>query len=167
MVKFVVIYFLLLISTNNLAQNKFIPFVNQSGSANKMVSWSLGETSFTTTLVSKQGFILTGGFLQPTILNTSGVTSANGIDLKVIIGPNPIRDYLTIICHQLGIVITGIQVTDVFGQTKIVFKGPYSGINFKTQLPFVSVNTGVYFISIFYIADQQFTKIKVYKVVKT
>lgn len=167
MVKFVVIYFLLLISTNNLAQNKFIPFVNQSSSANKLVSWSLGETSFTTTLVNKQGFILTGGFLQPTILNTSGVTSANGIDLKVIIGPNPIRDYLTIICHQLGIVITGIQVADVFGQTKIVFKGPYSGINFKTQLPFVSVNTGVYFISIFYIADQQFTKIKVYKVVKT
>ena len=167
MVKFVVIYFLLLISINNLAQNKFIPFVNQSGSANKMVSWSLGETSFTTTLVNKNGFILTGGFLQPTILNTSGVTSANGIDLKVIMGPNPFRDYLTIICHQLGIVITGIQVTDVFGQTKMIFKGPYSGINFKTQLPFVSVNTGVYFISIFYIVDQQFTKIKVYKVIKT
>ncbi len=167
MVKFVVIYFLLLISNNNLAQNKFIPFFNQSSSANKLVSWSLGETSFTTTLVNKNGFILTGGFLQPTILSSSRGTSTNGIDLKVIIGPNPIRDYLTIICHQLGIVITGIQVADVFGQTKIVFKGPYSGINFKTQLSFVSVNTGVYFISIYYIVDQQFTKIKVYKVIKT
>jgi hypothetical protein len=166
MVKFVVIYFLLLISNNNLAQNKFIPFFNQSSSANKLVSWSLGETSFTTTLVNKNGFILTGGFLQPTIINSSGGTSTNGIDLKVIIGPNPIRDYLTIICHQLGVVITGIQVADVFGQTKIIFKGPFSGVNFKTQLPFASVNTGVYFISIYYIVDQQFTKIKVYKVIK-
>lgn len=171
MVKYILVFFLLLVSINNRAQNKFIPFVNESSSSNtatnKIVSWSFGETTFTTTLVNKNGFILTGGFIQPSINKAFGVILNNLSDLKINIGPNPVRDNLTIICNQLGSVISGIQIADIFGQTKIILNGPFSGVNFKTQLSFSSVNTGVYFITIFYIVDQNLAKIKVYKVIKT
>jgi Secretion system C-terminal sorting domain len=170
MAKSIVLFFLLLVAMNNKAQNKFTPIVNQSSSTNaitnKIVSWSFGETAFTTTLVNKNGFILTGGFLQPNINKGFGVISSNATNLKISIGPNPVRDNLTITCNELGVVISSIQVADVFGQIKTIFKGPFSGVNFKTQVPFASVNTGVYFISIFYIVEQNSTKIKVYKVIK-
>jgi len=76
-------------------------------------------------------------------------------------------DRINIFCDELGIIIKRIQIADAFGQTKQVHEGPFSGVNFKKQIPLVSVNTGIYFIVIHYIVDNKFNKIKTYKIIKT
>lgn len=161
---------LLFFSKSNIAQKSFTSFPNVNSSKiqdekNGLV-WSFGETVFTQTLVHPTGFIVTGGLLQPNgSMNTGAFNSIE--NLKIGIGPNPVLDRINIFCNELGIIITSIQVADAFGQTKQVHEGPFSGVNFKTQIPFVSVNTGIYFIVIHYIVDNKFNKIKTYKIIKT
>jgi len=86
--------------------------------------------------------------------------------LKLFIGPNPVNNNINLYCNQLNIFIERIQVTDAFGQLKQIFNGPFSGVNFKLQIPFLSANTGIYFIVIHYIVDNKLYNIKTYKIVK-
>jgi hypothetical protein len=161
---------LLFFSKSILAQKSFTSFPNVNSSKildekNGLV-WSFGETVFTQTLVHPTGFIITGGLLQPNA-STNAEISARLENLKIYIGPNPTLDRINIFCDELGIIIKRIQIADAFGQTKQVHEGPFSGVNFKTQISFVSVNTGIYFIVIHYIVDNKFNKIKTYKIIKT
>ena len=98
-------------------------------------------------------------------MNTGAFNSIENI--KIGIGPNPTLDRINIFCDELGIIITSIQVADAFGQSKKLWEGPFSGVNFKTQVSMLSVNTGIYFIVIHYIVDNKFNKIKTYKIIKT
>ena len=153
-----------------LAQKSFTSFpnVNSSKIQDEKIGmiWSFGETIFTQTLVHPTGFIITGGLLQPNgSMNTGAFNSIENI--KIGRGPNPTLDRINIFCDELGIIITSIQVADAFGQSKKLWEGPFSGVNFKTQVSMLSVNTGIYFIVIHYIVDNKFNKIKTYKIIKT
>ena len=153
-----------------LAQKSFTSFpnVNSSKIQDEKIGmiWSFGETIFTQTLVHPTGFIITGGLLQPNgSMNTGAFNSIENI--KIGIGPNPTLDRINIFCDELGIIITSIQVADAFGQSKKLWEGPFSGVNFKTQVSMLSVNTGIYFIVIHYIVDNKYHKIKTYKIIKT
>ena len=161
---------LLFFSKSMLAQKSFTSFpnVNSSKIQDEKIGmiWSFGETIFTQTLVHPTGFIFTGGLLQPNSDRNIEV-STRMRNIKVGIGPNPVVDRIHIFCDELGILINSIQVADAFGQTKQVLKGPFSGVNFKIELPMLSANTGIYFIVIHYIVDDKFKKIKTYKIIKT
>jgi len=161
---------LLFFSKSMLAQKSFTSFpnVNSSKIQDEKIGmiWSFGETIFTQTLVHPTGFIITGGLLQPNgSMNTGAFNSIENI--KIGIGPNPTLDRINIFCDELGIIITSIQVADAFGQSKKLWEGPFSGVNFKTQVSMLSVNTGIYFIVIHYIVDNKYHKIKTYKIIKT
>ncbi|MCX6212385.1 MAG: hypothetical protein NT104_07440 [Bacteroidetes bacterium] len=164
------LFLALLFSKYNHAQKSFTAFVNVNSSQvqheNTGMVWSFGETIFTQTLVHPTGFIFTGGLLQPNSDRNIEV-STRMRNIKVGIGPNPVVDRIHIFCDELGILINSIQVADAFGQTKQVLKGPFSGVNFKIELPMLSANTGIYFIVIHYIVDDKFKKIKTYKIIKT
>jgi hypothetical protein len=170
MYKIFLLFIVLFFSKIIQAQKLFTAFVNVNNSLNNYeesnLVWSFGETVFTSTLVHPTGFILTGGLLQPNGTMNSEV-STRLENLKLYIGPNPVLNGLYIFCDELGIIIKGIQVVDAFGQSKQVVEGPFSGVNFKIQVPLVSVNTGIYFIVIHYIVDNKFNKIKTYKIIKT
>ena len=167
----IAIYIVLFLTKKIQAQTVFIPFVNvNSGTAklgNSSIYWSFGETAMVNTLVNENGLILSAGLLQPTINVSDAFSFLHINDLKLIVGPNPVNNNCTLFCNQLNVFIESIQVTDAFGQLKQIFKGPFSGINFKMQIPFVSVNTGIYFIVIHYIVDNKFYNIKTYKIIKT
>jgi len=171
MKKEIIICIVLLFSNTLYAQKIFIPFLNVNNSApmyeKNKISWSFGETVFTQTLVHPSGFILTGGLIQPHIINNNGNTTIAISSVKILIGPNPIHDHLNIFCNQLGIMIESIQITDAFGQIKQIINGPYSGVNFKMQTPFISVNTGIYFVVIHYFGENKISNIKTYKIIKT
>lgn len=166
-----VIYIILFLTKTIQAQAFFIPFINvNSGKAklgNTSLDWSFGETAMINTLVNKNGLIVTGGLLQPTINSSDAFSTLNIIDLKLIVGPNPVNNNCTLFCNQLNVFIESIQVTDAFGQFKQLITGPFSGVNFKMQLPFLSANTGIYFIVIHYIVGNKFYNIKTYKIIKT
>jgi hypothetical protein len=151
------------------AQNKFTPFVNVNGSslyANaETMQWSMGETVFTNTLIHPSGFILTGGWIQPNI-NNNFIKNKNKVDIQFILGPNPTPDFINIYCNQLGVMIESIQITDAFGQPKEMLKGPFSGVHFNLRIPFISANTGIYFILVHYIVDMKLTESKTYKIIK-
>jgi len=165
------LFFLILFFSHSIqAQKKFTAFVNINSSQvqheNTGMVWSFGETVFTQTLVHPTGFIITGGLLQPKDL--INIEASNRIqNLKICIGPNPALDHINIFCDELGIIIKRIQVADAFGQSKQILEGPFSGLNFRTKLSMLSVNTGIYFIIIHYIVDNKYDKIKTYKIIKT
>jgi len=152
------------------AQSVFTPFVNiNSGAAqieNINLYWSFGETTFVNTLVNQNGFILTGGLLQPNINSSKAFFTFPVIELKLSLGPNPVQNNLSLFCNQLNVFIESIQLVDAYGQLKQILNGPFSGVNFKIQIPFFSVNTGNYFLVIHYIVDKKFYNIKTLKIIK-
>lgn len=170
MKKETIIFIVLFFSTTIQGQKIFTPFVNVNNTAplfeRNSINWSFGETVFTNTLVHQSGFILTGGMLQPNMANSYDYAAIAKSTVKIVIGPNPIHNLLNIVCNQLGVIIESIQVADAFGGTKQIINGPFSGVNFKMQTPFTSVNTGIYFIVVHYIVDNKFYNIKTYKVIK-
>lgn len=170
MKKVLFVFIVLFISKIIQGQPFFIPFVNiNSGNAqlaNTSYYWSFGETLFVKTLVNQNGLIVTGGLLQPTINSSYTLSSSSINELKLLIGPNPVNNNINLYCNQLNIFIERIQVTDAFGQLKQIFNGPFSAVNFKLQIPFLSANTGIYFIVIHYIVDNKLYNIKTYKIVK-
>ncbi len=171
MKKVILIFIVLIISSTIQGQAFFIPFVNiNSGNtqlANTSYHWSFGETTLINTLVNQNGLIITGGLLQPNIHSHYTLSSTAINELKLVIGPNPVNNNFNLYCNQLNVFIESIRVTDAFGQLKKVIKGPFSGVNFKMQIPFLSANTGIYFIVIHYIVDNKFYNTKTYKLIKT
>ncbi len=170
MKKAILIFIVLFISKIVQAQFIFMPFANvNSGKIqieNTSFYWSFGETTFVNTLVNQNGLIVTGGLLQPTINSSDAISSFTINDLNLIVGPNPVNNNLNLICNQLNVFIESIQVTDAFGQLKQKFKGPFSGVKFKMQIPFISANTGIYFIMVHYIVGNRYYHMKTYKLIK-
>jgi hypothetical protein len=170
MKKVILIFIVLIISSTIQGQAFFIPFVNINNGnaqlANTSYHWSFGETTLINTLVNQNGLIITGGLLQPFVNSSYTLSSSSINELKLLIGPNPVNNNINLYCNQLNIFIERIQVTDAFGQLKQIFNGPFSAVNFKLQIPFLSANTGIYFIVIHYIVGNKLYNTKTYKIVK-
>lgn len=134
--------------------------------SNLILDWSMGEALCTETIVSKANILLSSGFLQN---QNEAIFTFNNIDsfkLKILIGPNPIQKHFTIACAQDGLDILHIKVVDAFGNTIQEIKGPYSGLNFKKQINFISENKGIYYVIINYLLVGRFTSYKVFKLLK-
>jgi hypothetical protein len=158
-------------STNSLAaQNGYPATINVSGhsiATNTITwDWSLGEALMLRTPHTVNVICINTGYLQ----NDFGM----GIDNKLLelntpfkIGPNPVIKNLKIISNQNGIVISKIEVVQENGQLLKIIQGPFSGILFEQSLNFASANTGTYFIMIHYVVENSFSKVNVFKIIKS
>lgn len=134
--------------------------------SNLILDWSMGEALCTETTISKANILLSSGFLQN---QNEAILTFKNIDsfkLKILIGPNPIHKYFTIACAQDGIDILHIKIIDAWGHSIQEIKGPFSGLNFKKQINFISENKGVYYLIVNYVLVGRFTSYKVFKLFK-
>ena len=151
------------------AQTKYPSIINLSGDSKQIEGiiwdWSFGEQLLVQTLYSNKNLILTTGYLQ----NDFG----NGVNFKILetttpfkIGPNPLIQNLKIHSDQSGIIISKIEMSNAQGQLLKMVEGPWSGIQFEQTLSFASVNTGIYFIAIYYVVGNSILKKQIFKVIK-
>jgi len=131
-----------------------------------ILDWSLGETISINTLHSSQNMMLTTGILQNEILHYFSMDQIDSIGNQIYVGPIPVQESLHIWSHQNNVTIHKMILTDQWGRIKIKVDGPFSGLYFKYEIPFTSVNTGIYFLMIHYVAGQSMTRTKICKVIK-
>ena len=127
--------------------------------------WSMGESIAIQTFYLKNKLIVSSGYLQPNLLLKPPLAMGPTINLNLVWGPNPVKNDLLISSQQLGIDILNIEMKDSFGHTLQKIEGPFSSIYFFKKISMASVNTGIYFIVIRYIAAT-IHHIKVIKVQK-
>lgn len=133
---------------------------------NDAFDWNLGESILVNTLYASSNLIISSGILQTTISGTYYFHYIDSVGIKITIGPNPVKNTLTITAAQEGLQIEKIQIVDAWGR-KIFFEaGPFSGLNFKKYVSFSSVNTGVYFVIVYYVVANTMQKNKIFKIVK-
>lgn len=131
-----------------------------------VLDWSLGETISINTLYSSQNMMMTTGVLQNEILHYFSMDQIDSIGNQIYVGPIPVKESLHIWTHQNNVTILKMIITDQWGRIKIKIDGPFSGLYFKQQIPFTSVNTGIYFLMIQYVAGQSMARTKMCKVIK-
>ena len=131
-----------------------------------ILDWSLGETISINTLHSSQNIMMTTGVLQNEILLYFSMDQIDSIGNQIYVGPIPVKESLHIWTHQNNVTIQKMILTDQWGRIKIKVDGPFSGLYFKYEIPFTSVNTGIYFLMIHYVVGQSMTRIKICKVIK-
>jgi hypothetical protein len=131
---------------------------------NWTLDWSLGESLATHTWHLKNKLIYSTGFLQPTLMLNPAFTHPANFDL--VWGPNPVSTTVWLSCKQAGIDIMSIHIMDIYGNKIQNIKGPFSGLHFSKQIPFASVNTGIYFIALHYIVANKFSQMKIIKIIK-
>ena len=133
---------------------------------NWTLDWSLGESLATQTWQLKNKLIYSTGFLQPALMLNPAFTHPAGFDFNLVWGPNPVYTTVGLTCQQAGIDIISIHVMDNYGNKIQNIKGPFSGLHFSKQIPFASVNTGIYFIALHYIVAGKFSQMKIIKIIK-
>ena len=131
-----------------------------------LFDWSLGESILVNTLYSTCNFIISTGQLQASVSSTYYFKYMDSIGVKISIGPNPVKNNLTISAAQQGLQIENMLVVDEWGHTILNLTGPFSGLNFKKSISFSSVNTGLYFVVLNYIVSNSIKKSQVFKIVK-
>ena len=142
-----------------------MPSFTTQGKNNWILDWSLGEPFAIQMGSSKNKIIFSIGFLQPNLLVSPRSLKPGIIDFRLVWGPNPVNNYMQLSCKEAGIDIISIHVLDGYGHSIQNIQGPFSGLHFSKQISFASVNTGIYFISIHYIA-QAMKQVKIIKVLK-
>ena len=133
---------------------------------NWMFDWSLGEPFAIQNWCSKNKIVFSTGFLQPALMLNPAFTHPAGFDFNLVWGPNPVYTTVGLTCQQAGIDIISIHVMDNYGNKIQNIKGPFSGLHFSKQIPFASVNTGIYFIALHYIVAGKFSQMKIIKIIK-
>jgi hypothetical protein len=133
---------------------------------NWTLDWSLGESLATQTWQLKNKLIYSTGFLQPALMLNPAFTHPANFDFNIIWGPNPVSTNVWLSCKQAGIDIMSIHIMDNYGNKIQNIKGPFSGLHFSKQIPFASVNTGIYFIALHYIVANKFSQMKIIKIIK-
>lgn len=159
------------VSSNTIkAQNGYPATINITGhsftNGELTWDWSVGEPLMLSIVKTDQPLFIYTGFIQ----NEFSI----GIDLKIFehtspfkIGPNPVIQNLKINCNQNGIVITKIEIRNEQGRIYKNIQGPFSAIGFEQSISFNSANTGIYFILIHYVVDHSFSKMNVFKIIKS
>lgn len=139
--------------------------LNQANN-NWMLDWSLCEPFAIQTWCSKNKIIFSTGFLQPALMLNPNIIKPGVFEFKLKWGPNPVSNYLLLSCKQAGIDIIAINIVDSDGNKIEIIVGPYSGLDFSKIISFDSINTGIYFISIHYKVANNFTQVKILKIIK-
>jgi len=151
---------------NNAGGKIEIAATTNQANNNWTLDWSLGEPFAIQYWCSKNKIVFSIGFLQPSLMLNPELIRPGSFDFNLKWGPNPVSNYLLLSCKQAGIDIIHINVVDNDGNKIQNIQGPYSGLNFSKQIPFASVNTGIYFIAIHYIVANKFTQVKILKIIK-
>ena len=133
---------------------------------NWMLDWSLGEPFAIQNGYLKNKIVFSTGFLQPALMLNPALISTGSFDFNLVWGPNPVIHYVGLSCKQAGVDIISISVLDHYGNKIQNIKGPFSGLHFSKQISFASVNTGIYFIALHYIVANQFSQMKIIKIIK-
>lgn len=131
-----------------------------------ILDWSLGETVSINTLYGAENMMMTTGVLQNEILHSFSTEQVDSIGQQIYVGPIPVKELLDVWTHQNNVTILKMIITDQWGRIKLKIDGPFSGLYFKQQIPFTSVNTGIYFLMIHYVVGQSMTRTKICKVIK-
>jgi hypothetical protein len=132
-----------------------------------MIDYSVGEQISIPTLFIDAGIIISSGFLQNRNRDIDIYNSLDSFLLKMTMGPNPTSNYFTISIHQLGITVVQISILNMQGVLVDQLHGPYSGLNFNKKIDMTMQKEGFYLIQIKIKIDDQFEKIKNYKIFRS
>ena len=130
------------------------------------IDWSIGESFLIKTLVSKNGAIFTTGFLQGVPDPKVQYSIVDNFENSFQFGPNPFTQDLWIGANEANLSITKLEVLNSVGQIVHKTTGPFSGIHFDKKLQLGSVNTGNYYLLIYYVVGDLYVKFKIIPISK-
>jgi len=147
----ILVTFFCLTSTLLFAQNTQRNSLGISGDATKVtvgentyyVSQSIGQSSVIGTFTNNSNTILQG-FQQPPIQVKNNLNKNNS--LNVVVYPNPINTYVTILFSELSNTVVNTVLYDVTGR-EVYLKSQDATSTFQVDMSLFS--SGIYFLKIF------------------
>jgi hypothetical protein len=130
------------------------------------IDWSLGGSISLITLVSKNEVVYTTGFLQGVSDPASQFKVQDNFEYKFQLGPNPFTQQFWIGLQEANLTISKIVVLNNLGQIVYKIEGPFSGLRFSQNIELGSVNTGNYYLLIYYVVGDLYSKIKIIPISK-
>lgn len=144
----------LLVFTFTFAQKSVVATGGNATGTGGTASYSVGQISYK----SPTGNIVSDGVQQPYEIQTLGTSDFEGIQLEMIVYPNPTKGELLLKIADKSLQDFTYQIFDVTGKNLIS-----QDINqTETAISFANFNIGVYFLTVF----SQNKKIKNFKILK-